>query len=126
MSITEKILCTKTHEFLLEDKDLFIIGLTDYAVKQLGDIVYLELPTVGDKFRKGEPFATIESVKAASEIYMPVSGEIIEINEELPDMPEIMNEDCYGKGWITKIKKTGDDNELADLLDYAEYKEELE
>ena len=87
MSITEKILCTKTHEFLLEDKDLFIIGLTDYAVKQLGDIVYLELPTVGDKFRKGEPFATIESVKAASEIYMPVSGEIIEINEELPDMP---------------------------------------
>lgn len=126
MSITEKILCTKTHEFLLEDKDLFIIGLTDYAVKQLGDIVYLELPTVGDKFRKGEPFATIESVKAASEIYMPVSGEIIEINEELPDMPEVMNEDCYGKGWIAKIKKTGDDNELADLLDYAEYKEELE
>ena len=126
MSITEKILCTKTHEFLLEDKDLFIIGLTDYAVKQLGDIVYLELPTVGDKFRKGEPFATIESVKAASEIYMPVSGEIIEINEELPDMPEIMNEDCYGKGWIAKIMKTGDDNELADLLDYAEYKEELE
>ena len=126
MSITEKILCTKSHEFLLDDNDETIIGLTDYAVDQLGDIVFVELPEVGTEFHKGETFATIESVKAASEIYMPVSGKIVEVNEAVTDSPEILNEDCYEKGWLVKIEKTGDDSETADLLDYEDYKEELE
>ncbi|CDE45275.1 glycine cleavage system H protein [Clostridium sp. CAG:768] len=128
MSITEKILCSKSHEFLLDNGDnTFTIGLTDYAVEQLGDIVFLELPEVDTEYKKGETFATIESVKAASEIYMPISGKIIEINEEAVDSPEILNEDSYEKGWLVKIEATGDAaNEQNDLLEYEDYKEELE
>lgn len=128
MSITEKILCSKSHEFLLDNGDnTFTIGLTDYAVEQLGDIVFLELPEVDTKYKKGETFATIESVKAASEIYMPISGKIIEINEEAVDSPEILNEDSYEKGWLVKIEATGDAaNEQNDLLEYEDYKEELD
>ncbi len=126
MSITEKILCTKSHEFLLEDGVNYIVGLTDYAIEQLGDIVFVELPEVGTEYKQGETFATIESVKAASEIYMPVSGKIVEVNEAIVEAPETLNEDCYEKGWLVKIERTGADAELAELLDYAEYKEELE
>lgn len=125
MSITEKILCTKSHEYLLEENGKYIIGLTDYAVEQLGDIVFIELPEVGRDYKKGETFATIESVKAASEIYMPISGKIIEINEEIANAPETLNEDCYEKGWMVKIEKTGNDAEFADLLEYEDYKEEI-
>ena len=128
MSITEKILCSKSHDFLLDNGDnTFTIGLTDYAVEQLGDIVFLELPEVDTEYKKGETFATIESVKAASEIYMPISGKIIEINEEAVDSPEILNENSYEKGWLVKIEATGDAaNEQNDLLEYEDYKEELE
>lgn len=127
MSITEKILCSKSHEFLLDNEDnSYTIGLTDYAVEQLGDIVFLELPQVGSEFKKGETFATIESVKAASEIYMPVSGKIIEINEAVVDAPETLNTDPYEAGWLVKIEKTGNDTELSDLLEYEDYKEEIE
>lgn len=128
MSITEKILCSKSHEFLLDNGDnTFTIGLTDYAVEQLGDIVFLELPETGEEFKKGETFATVESVKAASEIYMPVSGKILEINEEAVNSPEILNEDSYEKGWLVKIEATGDVvAEQSDLLEYEDYKEELE
>lgn len=126
MSITEKILCSKSHEYLLEENGHYVIGLTDYAIEQLGDIVFVELPETGSEFKKGETFATIESVKAASEIYMPVSGKIIETNESIADAPETLNEDCYEKGWLVKIERTGDDTELADLLEYNDYKEELE
>ena len=100
--------------------------MTDYAVEQLGDIVFLELPEVGTEFKKGETFATIESVKAASEIYMPISGKILEINETAVDTPEILNEDSYEKGWLVKIEATGDITEQNDLLEYEDYKEELE
>ena len=93
MSITEKILCSKSHEYLLEEDGHYVIGLTDYAVEQLGDIVFVELPEVGSEYSKGETFATIESVKAASEIYMPVSGKVIEVNEAIADAPETLNED---------------------------------
>lgn len=127
MSITEKILCSKSHEFLLDNGDnTFTIGLTDYAVDQLGDIVFLELPEVGTEFKKGETFATIESVKAASEIYMPISGKILEINEDAVNAPEILNEDSYEKGWLVKVEATGDISEQNDLLEYEDYKEELE
>lgn len=126
MSITEKILCSKSHEFIYEEDGIYTIGLTDYAVEQLGDIVFLELPENGAEFKKGETFATIESVKAASEIYMPISGKIVEVNSDLADAPETLNEDCYEKGWLVKIERTGDDAELNDLMEYEDYKEELE
>lgn len=125
MSITEKILCSKSHEYVLEEDEIYVIGLTDYAVEQLGDIVFLELPEVGQEFKKGETFATVESVKAASEIYMPLSGKIVEINDAVVDLPETLNEDCYEKGWLVKIEKTGDEAEFADLMEYEDYKEEL-
>ena len=128
MSIKENMLCSKSHEYLSDDGDnRFTIGLTDYAVEQLGDIVFIELPEVNTEFKKGDTFATVESVKAASEIYMPVSGKIIEINEEVINSPETLNEDCYEKGWLVKIEATGDvSSESKDLLEYEDYKEELE
>lgn len=127
MSITERILCTKTHEYILKnDDDTYIVGLTDYAVEQLGDIVFLELPEVGTSFSKGESFAAIESVKAASEIYMPISGEVIEVNTALVEAPEALNEDVYENGWLVKINATGDESEQDDLLEYEDYKEEVQ
>ncbi len=125
MSITEKILCTKSHEYLLEEGDTYSIGLTDYAVEQLGDIVFVELPEVGVEFKKGDTFATVESVKAASEIYMPISGKIVEVNNAVADSPESLNND-WENSWLVKIEKTGSDAEMADLLDYEDYKEEVD
>lgn len=125
MSFIEDILCSKSHEYILKG-DLCTVGLTDYAIEQLGDIVFLELPEIGDEFVKGDTFANIESVKAASEIYMPVSGKIVEVNTDLIDSPEKLNEDTYENGWLVKIKPTGSDDEFSDLLTYSEYKEELE
>lgn len=127
MSITERILCSKSHEYLLPNEDnKYTIGLTDYAIEQLGDIVFIELPEVGSEFKKGESFAAVESVKAASEIYMPVSGKVIAINEPLVDAPETLNEDVYETGWLIKIEATGDSSEQNDLMEYEDYKEELE
>lgn len=123
----EKILCTKSHEFLLDDGGKTLtVGLTDYAVEQLGDIVYLELPEVGTEFSKGDTFGTVESVKAASEIYMPISGKVVDVNTEAIETPEILNEDSLKKGWLLKIEATGDASEQDDLLSLDEYKEELE
>lgn len=127
MSITERILCSKSHEYLLpNDDNTYTVGLTDYAVEQLGDIVFLELPEVGSEFKKGESFAAIESVKAASEIYMPISGKVVAVNEALVDAPETLNEDVYASGWLVKIEATGDASEQNDLMEYEDYKEELE
>lgn len=124
MSFTENILCTKSHEYVLKGTPA-IVGLTDYAIEQLGDIVFLELPEVGDDFAKGDTFANIESVKAASEIYMPVSGKVVEVNTALVDAPETLNEDCYENGWLVKIE-AANDSDYEDLMTYSEYKEELE
>ncbi len=127
MNIPDNILCSKSHEFLQDNGgNTYTVGLTDYAIEQLGDIVFLELPEVGDEFSKGDTFATVESVKAASEIYMPISGKVTEINEALVDAPEMLNEDSYEKGWLVKIEATGDESEQNDLMEYEDYKEELE
>lgn len=127
MSITEGILCSKTHEYILETSPKnYAIGLTDYAIEQLGDIVFLELPEVGASFNKGDVFATIESVKAASEIYMPISGTVVEINEDVVNAPETLNESPFEKGWLVKVEFTGSDVEFSELLDYKDYKEEVQ
>lgn len=125
IKVPEGILCTNTHEWILEDNDVVVSGLTDYAIEQLGDVVFIELPEIGSKFGKNEVFATIESVKAASEIYMPVGGEIVEINEELINSPEIINESPYEKGWLVKIKCDNLAEDSVGLLEYEDYKEEV-
>lgn len=125
MSLTEGILCSKTHEYISEKDGKYTIGLTDYAIEQLGDIVFLELPEVGTEFIKNEVFATIESVKAASEIYMPISGKIVAINETVVDNPEILNESPFEKGWLVKVESETATVDSVDLLEYEDYKEEL-
>lgn len=126
MGFKDKMLCSKSHEYIVKQDDKYIIGLTDYAIDQLGDIVFLELPEVGDEFKKGDTFANIESVKAASEIYMPISGKIVEVNSELIDAPEKLNDDCYENGWLVKVETEAKEDEFSDLMSYENYKEELE
>lgn len=126
MDFKEEMLCSKSHEYIVKQDDKYIIGLTDYAIDQLGDIVFLELPEVGDEFKKGDTFANIESVKAASEIYMPISGKIVEVNSELVDAPEKLNDDCYENGWLVKVETEAKEDEFSDLMSYENYKEELE
>ncbi len=126
MSFKEEMLCSKSHEYVVEQDGKYIIGLTDYAIEQLGDIVFLELPSVDDEFSKGDTFANIESVKAASEIYMPISGKVVEVNEALVDSPEMLNEDSYENGWLIKVESDSFEKDKEDLLSYTDYKEELE
>lgn len=111
---------TKTHEWVKIEEKTAIVGLTDYAQDSLGDVTFIELPPVGKKVAKGKGCCVIESVKAASDIYAPVSGEVIAVNKELESHPEVINTDPYGKAWIVKIGNfTG--NDLADLMDAAAY-----
>lgn len=124
--MNESMLCTKTHEYVLEQGDKYEVGITAYAIEQLGDIVFIELPEIGTEFNKNEVFATIESVKAASEIYMPISGTVVEVNEAVVDSPELMNDESYTDKWLIKIQSSADQVEFADLLDYSDYKEEVE
>ena len=122
----ENMLCTKTHEYVLEKDGVYEVGITDYAIEQLGDIVFVELPDSDSEFSKGEVFATIESVKAASEIYMPISGKVVEINEEIANSPELLNDENFENKWLIKIQSDANQVEFADLLDYSDYKEEVE
>lgn len=124
--MNESMLCTKTHEYVLEQNNNYEVGITAYAIEQLGDIVFIELPEVGAEFTKNEVFATIESVKAASEIYMPISGKVIEINEAIVDSPELLNDESYSDKWLVKIESSADQVEFADLLDYSDYIEEVQ
>ena len=124
--MNESMLCTKTHEYVLEQDGLYEVGITPYAIEQLGDIVFVELPEVGTEFSQNEVFATIESVKAASEIYMPISGKVVEINEGIVDSPELLNDEAHTDKWLIKIESEASQVELASLLDYADYKEEIE
>ena len=120
----EGILCSKTHEWIAQDNNKCIIGLTDIITQQLGDIVSIELPEVGLNYLKDEVFATIESVRAANEIYMPVAGEVIEINEELINSPELINEDPFS-AWLIKIKPENFQEDSQNLLEYDDYKDEI-
>ena len=125
MNIPEGILCSKTHEWVLEENGEVLVGLTDWAVEQLGDVVFIELPEAASSFSKDEVFATIESVKAASEIYMPVAGEILEVNEQLINSPELINEDPYF-AWLVKVKPSNYQEDAASLMEYDDYKDEVQ
>ncbi len=112
---------TKDHEYIRLDGDVGTVGITDYAQHQLGDVVFVELPSVGDAIVAGKQAAVVESVKAASEVYAPVSGEIVEVNSAIEAEPAVVNEDPVGKGWFVKLKITNPD-EFAKLMDEDAYK----
>ena len=116
---------TEDHEWVLLEGDTASIGISDYAQEQLGDVVYVDLPEVGAEFEEGAEVATVESVKAASEIYSPVAGEVVEINGALDDDPSLVNSDPLGDGWFFKIKVAGTDA-VAKLMDEDAYKEYVE
>ena len=122
MEFPEDLKYSKQHEWVLVESGVATVGITDYAQDQLGDIVFVELPAVGDKVSKEDAFGVIESVKAVSDIYAPVSGKVLEVNDDLPENPEMLNEDSYGDGWIIKIEMN-DPDELLDLMTAAEYEE---
>ncbi len=111
---------SKDHEYVALDGDLATLGISDYAQSQLGDIVFIELPEVGKKVAKGKEIAVIESVKAASEVYSPVSGEVVEVNPELGEAPALVNDDPLGRGWLIKVR-VSDPGECASLMDDAAY-----
>ncbi|HEX2523197.1 MAG TPA: glycine cleavage system protein GcvH [Terriglobia bacterium] len=113
---------TKEHEWVRVQDGVAIVGITEYAQKELGDVVFVELPKVGDTFDTNETFANVESVKAVSEVFSPVAGEILEVNQELVDSPQLVNDDPYGDGWFIKLK-VADAEELKDLLNSDEYAE---
>ena len=104
MSVPKELLYTEEHEWINDKDDDTTIGITDFAQSQLGDIIFLELPDIGDKIISGEPFGDVEAVKTVSELYAPVNGTVIEVNNDLEDAPDKVNQDCYGEGWIIKIK----------------------
>lgn len=120
MNVPANLKYTKDHEWLKVDGDHAWIGITDHAQHELGDIVYIEVETVGEILEKHESFGTIEAVKTVSDMFMPVGGEVLEFNEALTATPEIINSDPYEKGWVVKIKMNNAD-ELNDLLDAASY-----
>jgi glycine cleavage system H protein len=122
--ILEDVRYSKDHEWVKTRGDNFVVGISDYAQDQLGDIVFVEVPEVGDQFEKESEFGTVESVKAVSEIYMPIGGEVVAVNQALEDSPELLNKDPYDKGWIVEIKPT-DPAEIDDLMDKNAYLEML-
>ena len=117
MTIPEDLQYTKSHEWVRVEGDTVTIGITDHAQDELGDVVFVELPDEGATFDAGESFGTVESVKAVSDLYTPVGGEVVEVNSTLEDAPENINEDPYGEGWIVKLRTTDE----ADLLSPEEY-----
>ncbi len=122
MNTPETLKYTQDHEWVAIDGDTVTVGITDFAQGELGDIVYVEIETEGEEIEKGEVFGTVEAVKTVSDLFMPVSGTITEVNEELEASPELVNEDAYGKGWMIKIK-VSDTSELEALLDSEKYSE---
>ncbi len=125
MSVPKELLYTEEHEWVNNKNDDTIIGITDFAQSQLGDIIFLELPGIGDKIIAGEPFGEVEAVKTVSELYAPVNGTVIEINNDLEDSPDKVNQDCYGEGWIIKIK-SDEKIEKENFLDYQDFCQNLQ
>jgi glycine cleavage system H protein len=121
MNIPDNLKYTKDHEWIRVDGDVAFVGITEFAQKELGDIVFLEIETKGEKLLKEEILGTIEAVKTVSDIFMPVSGEVLEVNAELESAPDLVNKDPYGKGWMIKIALSNP-AELNDLLSADDYK----
>jgi glycine cleavage system H protein len=117
---------TAEHEYLKEtdEADVFLVGITDYAQGELGDVVYVELPEPGESFAPMETFGTIEAVKAVSDLYCPVAGEVVDVNDALDDDPSLVNTDPYGEGWMISLR-VDDPDELAELMDVAGYAEHI-
>ncbi|MBX7055352.1 MAG: glycine cleavage system protein GcvH [Pyrinomonadaceae bacterium] len=124
-NIPENLRYSKDHEYVNVNGDVATIGITDYAQHSLGDVVYIDMPRVGDKFGTHESFGSVESVKAVSEIFTPVAGEVVEVNEGLNDTPEAVNNDPYNSGWMVKVKMDNP-GEADAMLSAAEYEEYLE
>ena len=121
MNVPKELKFTKDHEWVKVDGNIAVVGITDYAQSQLGDIVFVECETVGDNLEAGDTFGTVEAVKTVSDLYLPVSGEVLEFNEDLESQPELVNKDPYGAGWIVKIK-INEADELDGLLSADAYK----
>ena len=120
MNFPEDLKYTKEHEWARQKGGRVIVGITDFAQDQLGDVVYVELPAVGDEVKKGESFGVVESTKAVSELFAPISGKVVEVNDPLVEAPETVNEDPYEEGWMIAIEPS-DPKELAELLDVKAY-----
>ena len=116
----ENLRYSKDHEWARPEKDLFVVGISDYAQDQLGDIVYVDLPATGSQIKKGADFGSVESVKAVSELFMPLGGEVVAVNTQLGDTPELVNTEPYGNGWMIKIKPS-DPGEYQQLMDQKRY-----
>ena len=125
MEFPQNLKYTQEHEWIRVEDDVAIIGITDYAQGELGDIVYVEVETIDETLAKDEVFGSVEAVKTVSDLYMPVSGEVIEFNESLEESPETVNENPYGAGWMIKVRMT-DVSELDDLMDAEAYKASIE
>lgn len=124
MNVPADLLYTKDHEWLRMEGDFGLIGITDFAQGELGDIVFLEIETLGETLQKEEVFGTIEAVKTVSDLFMPVGGEVVEVNPALEESPDVVNKDPYGKGWLIKIK-ISDPAETETLLSAGKYQELL-
>lgn len=124
MEIPKELLYTEEHEWVLVEDDIATIGITDYAQGELGDIVFVELPAVDDAVTQMEPFGTIEAVKAVSDLFSPVSGTVVEVNELLQDQPELINQSPYDQGWMIKVKLSAP-AELDGLLSPEDYKKHI-
>lgn len=122
MNFPTDVKYTKDHEWIRVDGNVAYVGITDYAQSELGEIVYVDITTEGETINKEEVFGTIEAVKTVSDLFMPVTGEVLEVNPELEDAPQLVNEDAYGKGWIIKVN-VSDAAELDELLSAAEYEQ---
>jgi len=122
--VPEDLKFTESEEWVRVSGDTAVIGLTDHAQKELTDIVYVELPEVGSDMKKGSAFAVVESVKAAADIYAPVSGTVVKVNEELADTPELVNQEPFGRGWLAEVKLSVPD-EINALMDVETYKQKL-
>jgi len=125
MDFPEDLKYTREHEWVAVDGSVATIGITDHAQAQLGDVVFVELPSVGDRVEKADAFGVVESTKAVSDVYAPLSGEVAEVNDDLPDNPELLNEDPYGDGWMVKVT-IGDKADLDDLMTADEYRKFIE